>query len=253
MKKFLVLMLALLVCACAKKTPQPQIPVGGAEAIWESMLAHSRAASDAPFRDQISLRFGKDGDTRRVTATLWGNGGKIIRLDVFAGVGSLAARILENDDRFLLVSSRENKVYQHTGPDRPLLVIGSGLPWTLADTAALLNGKFTTVFGGDAVFQQTTSSGAFAYKLRSGAVLELDNSGLPIAWSQSDGWNLKIIYGDDSLPKSLRFHGPHGHIAILLVKSREYPETPFTPANMALEIPAGMPVLPLTRASGGLS
>lgn len=104
MKKLALLCCFLLACACAK---QPSTADLGPEAQarlenrWQKFTGASDAAPLAPYRLQMSLRFGTEGDTRRVTALFWGNGGRQLRLDVMAGVGAVVAKILEDGQHFL--------------------------------------------------------------------------------------------------------------------------------------------------------
>ena len=84
-----VVILSLLLCSCAGKTLQPADPAA-AQNRWQAFTQQSNIKS-APFRDSLSMRFGKEGDTRRVTALIWGNGDKTLRLDVLAGVGAVVA------------------------------------------------------------------------------------------------------------------------------------------------------------------
>ena len=86
------------------------------------------------------------------------------------------------------------------------------------------------------------------FNLADKARLEVDGRGLPIAWTQNGrGWSLDISYGDDDLPKSLKFNNAEGQMAILLVKSREKLDKPFSEEQLRLKIPAGTEALPLAK------
>lgn len=152
MKKLALLCCFLLACACAK---QPSTADLGPEAQarlenrWQKFTGASDAAPLAPYRLQMSLRFGTEGDTRRVTALFWGNGGRQLRLDVMAGVGAVVAKILEDGQHFLVYSPGENKAYFYQGAVKPLLKVGVPVPFDLEHLADLLNGRYAAVFGAE--------------------------------------------------------------------------------------------------------
>ena len=92
MKKLAIIFFVLALCACAKKTV---VETPGDTVLadrWNQMLAISKESTKAPWRMQMSLRFGDEGDTRRVTGIMWGNNDRKLRLDVMAGVGAIVAK-----------------------------------------------------------------------------------------------------------------------------------------------------------------
>lgn len=244
MKKIPVILLVLLLCACGQKmTPPSEVPEASIAERWQKMQA---MGDNQPWRLQLSLRFGSEGDTRRVTALLWGNNEDSMRLDVQAGVGATIAKAVSEGDSFLLYSPQENKAYWHEGDNRPLLRIGIPLPFTLAQLADILNGRYGRVFGTNYLKAEAAGSQLIAYTLekKPGGQLELDAAGLPQKWQGKD-WRLTFSYADSYLPKSLRFTAKNGKLAILLIKARETPKAPFTPAQMELVLPQGTEMLPL--------
>ena len=95
MKKFLALCCLcslVLLTACAKQPSLEMTPEAQArlEERWQKFTARGQDAAMAPYRLQMSLRFGTEGDTRRVTALFWGNSQRRLRMDVMAGVGATA-------------------------------------------------------------------------------------------------------------------------------------------------------------------
>lgn len=65
----------VLLCACARQpameTPSPEARAH-LEQTWQRYAAADAAVAPAPYRLQLSLRFGTEGDTRRVTAPVLG-------------------------------------------------------------------------------------------------------------------------------------------------------------------------------------
>ena len=247
MKKLLLLALCLLISACAARAPR--VETGETDTVWGKMQATSHAAA-GPYRLQLSMRFGEEGNTRRVTGVLWGNDSRNLRLDVMAGVGAILAKIQESPDAFILYAPRENRAYRHTGPQRPMLKIGIPVPFDLQSLAELLNGRFAQVFGDAYLTANADGSGA-SYEIDGplAGELVLDAAGAPVAWKQAGGaWTLKLAYNENEplKPKSLKLANINGQQAIIMVKQRETPE-PFDPSQLELAIPPGTVTLPLSR------
>ena len=95
--------------ACARQ-PVTVPPADGAGR-WQAFVARSEAIKEAPYLLNASLRFGTEGDTRRVTALLWGNDSRSLRMDVMAGIGAVVAKIWESGDEFLVYSPTENRAF----------------------------------------------------------------------------------------------------------------------------------------------
>lgn len=251
MKKILALLaLIALLAACAKQAPAP-MEEGGAAAAWQDMLRSSGRAEE-PYRIQLSMRFGQEGDTRRVTALLWGNSAEALRLDVMAGVGAVIAKISERGDDFLLYTPRDNRAFYHQGSTRPMLKIGVPVPFDLAQLAALLNGRFSAVFGSEPRSLAALPDGNVECALDGPLAgdLILGRNGAPLAWRQkTGGWRLEFSYGEEAplLPAKLNLSNANGKRAIILVKERERVDKPFDERQMELKIPAGAPLAPLSQ------
>ena len=138
MKKIIVFCCLVLLCACARQPVLQTSPENRAvlEQRWQKFAALGAAEKSKPYRLQLSLRFGTEGDTRRVTALFWGNSQRQLRLDVMAGVGTTVAKILEDGQHFLVYSPSENKAYFYQGATKPLLqnVEGMYLSYGIAAT-----------------------------------------------------------------------------------------------------------------------
>ena len=249
--------LSLLLAACAGKgreTPPPlDSPAAAArsEALWQALEAQSARHAAAPWRLSLSLRFGSEGNTRRVTALFWGNDDSHLRLDVMAGVGAVISNIVEGEQRFLVYSPRENVAYFHEGSTKPLLKVGVPVPLALADLAALLNGRYTRAFGTGHTPVAPEGDGAAAFSLdkRFGGVLTVDEQGLPVRWTENGakGWVMGILYDDQGLPRRLDLTHADGQKAIVLVKQRDSVKDPFSPDQLALTLPEDTPLLPISR------
>lgn len=253
--------LFLLLTACVRQVPPgTPAPPTTAHELWNRYASVCAAGMDAarPYRLQMSLRYGTEGDTRRVTALIWGNSDKHLRLDVSAGVGVMVASIMEDGDHFLVYAPNEQRAYFHQGAQKPLLSVGVPVPFGLGDLAALLSGRYGEVFGvhqsGEALLRP---DGNIVYTLAEApkpGTLELDAQGLPVLWQdggkgKDGGWSLNIAYDDSPTPLPRRLEITHtgGQRAIVLVKERDYPSSPFTDAQLGLTIPEDTPVLPLRQ------
>ena len=239
-KFFLVALACLVVVACARK---PVVETTGAleQERWQQYLAVCDAAKPEPYRLQMSLRFGNEGDSRRVTALAWGNDTSWVRLDVMAGMGVTVAKIMQDGEHFLVFDPRNNKAYFHQGANKPLLKIGVPLPFDLGQLTALLCGQYAGVFGRESVGM----SGA-AHALPGDATLTLDNQGRPVAWAERNGWQMELGHDDDGLPTKVRLTHPNGKKAIVLVKEREKP-APFAAEQLRIALTPGTDVLPLAK------
>lgn len=250
MKKIILLIALIILSGCAK-SPLPPVSEDETARIWHKMETAS-AEAPGPYRLQLSMRFGEEGDTRRVTGLLWGNGDKTLRLDVMAGVGAIIAKIAESGDEFLAFMPRENTAYFHEGSNRPLLKVGVPVPFDLLQLADLLNGRFAQVFGSSPGSASLLKNGNASFVLEGpmAGELELNADGAPVDWRQkTGGWQLALAYDDNSpyLPKSLRLQNINGKRAIILVKERESVTQPFSADQLTLTPPAGAKLLPLSE------
>jgi len=255
----LCLMSALLLLnACATRQSGKPLDPTTAQRIWTDYLQYAAKSAEAhrqPSRLQASLRFGGNDDGRRVIVLLWENGGGPIRLDVRAGVGVSAAKILQTDSRFLVYAVQENRAYYHDGSQQSLLAYGLPLPFGLRDLAALLAGDYSAVFGltppKDPRGTQNGGMSLVLPKKNPSGVLELDSQGLPRSWKEEkDGWSLTFAYDDDkAFPRPAQIEARHanGNYAILLVKERHRPDQPFTQEQLELKLLPGTPLLPLRQ------
>ena len=233
-----LLVLSLQACATRGTEIGTSAPSDASNAAWQAYqgYAYARASDHDPYRLSGSLRYGSQGDTRRVETLLWSNGYLPIRLDVMAGIGALVARIQETQDSFTAYAPNENKAIVHKGPQRVQLNFGRPVPFSLRDFSSLMRGRFHEVFGA-------------AEGLNPRALLELRPDGLPVRWSAEKGWVMDITYDDGNppLPYKFKLTHPDGYSAILLVKDRQKPNAAFRDDQLALELPAGTIIEPIKK------
>ena len=246
-----------LLNACAARQGETPLEPLTARNIWEGYAQYAAKSAEEhrhPSRVQASLRVGGKDEERRVIVLLWENGGGPIRLDVRAGVGMSAAKILQTDSRFLLYSMLENRAYSHEGPQQSLLAYGLPLPFGLRDLAALLAGDYGAVFGlAPPEDPRSAQDGGMFFTLPKkgspGGVLELDAHGLPRSWrEEKGGWRLTFTHdGDKAFPRPEQIEARHenGNYAVLLVKERRRPDRPFAPEQLDLRLPPDIQALPL--------
>lgn len=245
----------LFLGACACQTADSLSPAATDDGRWRQYASVAQPAS-TPYRIGMSLRFGEEGNTRRVTALLWGNGNADLRLDVMAGVGALVASVADKGDAFLLYAPRDHVAYVHEGSNKPLLKIGVPVPFGLSQLSALLRGQYAQVFGTEyrnARPGPADAEGSLAYLLegRPGGLLCLDAQGRPVRWQEKEGrehgWIMDIDYDDAALPRRLKLSHDNGKRAIVLIKDRETPAAPFSADAMRLDLPADTRILPLEK------
>ena len=148
MKSFAIIFFVLALCSCAKKLLWRRLATLSFADRWDQMLAISKGKHQSPWRMQMSLRFGDEGDTRRVTGIMWGNNDRKLRLDVMAGgKGAIVAKILEDGPHFLIYATQINKAYFHQGEKQAAFQVGVPVPFDLPQLAEVLNGNYAAVFG----------------------------------------------------------------------------------------------------------
>lgn len=264
--------LALVFLAGCTARTQPKgvaVPVDQAVAAWNAydLYASDREAENAPYRLNASVRFGKEGDTRRVVVLIWSNGEAVaagvtgaagregltpavdpIRMDVMAGMGSVVARLREARGEFVAYTPGEASAMVYNGRGRVRVNIGTPLPFGLRDFTALLRGRFHEVFGPvEGTAPVFSAKGNIIYTLVGGdrqGTLELRPDGLPVRWEENgkDGWIMDLDYevweGEFlQRPYKISLADADGRSAILLVKNREMPPRRFTTEQLALPLP----------------
>ncbi len=250
-------------CACAKPSMGPID--SDADALWKN-YAKSAQTLNKPFRNALSLRYGTEGRTDRVSALLWGNSSQTLRLDISASVGITVAKILESPQGFMLYIPQEEVAYAQEGAKKTSFNIGIPLPLSLEHVSLLLQGHYATVFGlqfdGKPMPLKETDlalygfpelpEDAVAYALEDGPMrgtLVLNALGQPIFWQEdnSTGWTMEFSYKEheEQTYKLYIRHLASDRKAIIIVKERASDLNLFTPEQMRLILPQETVVYPL--------
>lgn len=251
--------------ACVRTTDTALPPVDAALAAdrWERFkTASSRAEALAgPFQGNATLYYSGKEDSQRVSTYFWGNGGQNapypLRLDIMMGPGSIIAQAREDTRGIFIYVPRDNLVYH--GEGRGLLAFGVPVPFTLADLAALVTGRFGTLFSipGDACPQASMGEkGGIAYHIsgaRLAGAVTLSSDGLPVTWREDaeKGWTLAIEYWPDSTrptPRKLYISHPDGAEATFIIRELDRPSAVFTPEQLELAVPQNTRLAPLGEA-----
>lgn len=233
-----------MLSGCAGQAPKP-MNYAEAENYWQKFI---ETKPSSPYRLELSLRLGLKGDTRRVTALLWGNDSTTIRLDAMAGVGSIVAQIFSDSQNFLVVAPTESLAYTHTGSNQPLLKIGGlPLPLSLHNLTDILTGHAAKVFGQSHGEVKTQNKGLLSYKLleKMPGEITLDAKGRLVGWNSSS-WTMQVEYDEQDCLSRLSLENHKGERTILTVRDRAK-VAPFTLAQMSLTIPNGFKIKPLAN------
>ena len=245
----------LCMTACAR---QPQLPplTDAQLADLTSRYTQRETAMNTglPWRINLALRAGQEQDgkteSRRITALLWGNDAQHgpIRLDVMAGIGATIANAREDAQELVLFLPQDNCALLASGEDsrRALEALGVHLPLDLTDMAALLLGRFDSLFIPDWGRAGRTSKGLAEVPLVNkqgflpGKII-LDNEARPIFWEDpASGWIMEMAYSiTPNEPDRLKALHKDGQFAILVIKTNETPSAPYTDKQLELRIPRG--------------
>ena len=186
-----------------------------------------------------------------MTTLIWGDPSSSLRMDITAGVGATLAKAFEDKNTFMVYVLRENKVYTHKGARKPTLRLGAPLPLTLTDILTLLNGDYQHLFRLSPQPARTGQKGTMRYHLADGKLpgtVDINADGLPVRWESAaqQGWSMTITPNEAGLPTRLELEHPQGKRLILLVKSREFLQSPFTSKQLTLTLPEGTREQPIT-------
>ena len=233
-----------------------------AEHRWDRYLDVS-GGREIPVAFTASVRYTlPDESGHRILLTLWSNGGQPYRADISAGFNTIVAKILESPDIFSMYVPSEETVYFYDGGGKPGLKLGRPVPFTPESIIRILTGNYAGVFGILGSVPRMERNDDISYLLTGdspvtdGARLTLNSLGLPVLWRDADpdGWKMEIDYDDDSgadrpgLPERITLTQSDGYEAIFLVKSRNYPKTPFTKEQLKLKLPPDTKIQPFPTA-----
>ena len=264
----LVLLLGLTACATRYGStlppppplPEPQTDDKAAQ-IWQRFMIRSDAAEGMtePFRINANLRYTDSaGKNTRVSSLLWGNGHVDspwpLRLDLLAGVGTVVAKVHEDATRFTAFVPDENTAWVHEGGAQTLASFGVPVPLSLSYLTMLLTGRSGLLFipasmqigqaNADVPPENLLTENGTRYIVpdaRLPGIIELSESGAPIAWTElrPDGWSIAFESDEVNplLPIRLRISHPKGYSALIVVREITRVSPPYSTAQMGLVLP----------------
>ena len=262
-----LLLLSSIFTGCATKLPSTTLPQteadeAEAKAVWDRYLAAFGQDPHKPFNIESTFRYVKpDGESHRATLRIWGNGGYPYRMDVLAGMGAVAAQMRDDTNSLLIYMPQENRLYTHTGPDKPVLGLsglGVPMPFSLADLTSILQGHYTELFGDSYSAAYSTNSSALHFDLNSDKMpgyLVLNQDGVPVSWVSkvTKGWKIYFSFGEpakgDNTPQleKMIINHAQGYAVTLWFKGITYPDAPYTKKQLELNIPADTEKLPMRQ------
>jgi len=236
--------------------PPPSLPEAkpddNAAQIWQRFTARANSAEGmtGPFRISANLRYTDSaGKNTRVSSLLWGNNQADspwpLRLDLLAGVGMVVAKVHEDATSFTAFSPDENTAWVHEGGAQTLASFGVPVPLSLSDLTLLLTGRSGLLFIPTAMpSEHTLTANGARYTVpdaRLPGVIELSESGAPIAWTElkPGGWSIEFEPDEVNplLPTRLRISHPQGHSALIVVREIARVSPPYSTAQMELVLP----------------
>ncbi len=256
-----------LLAGCATKLPSTTLPQtladeAEAKAVWDRYLAAFGQESQNPFNIESTFRYIKpDGESHRATLRIWGNGGYPYRMDVLAGMGAVAAQMRDDTSSLLIYMPQENRLYTHTGPDKPVLGLsglGVPMPFSLADLTSILQGHYTKLFGNTYSAAYSTHSSVLHFELdneKMPGYLVLDQNGTPVSWTSkvTKGWKITFDFstpdkGENTpqLDKMVVNHA-QGYAVTLWFKGITLPPQPYTNKQLELTVPKDAEKLPMRQ------
>lgn len=261
------LLLACMFAGCATKMPSTTLPQtkadeAEAKAVWDRYLASFGQEPHTPFNIESTFRYLKpDGESHRATLRIWGNGGYPYRMDVLAGMGSVAAQMRDDTNSLLIYMPQENRLYTHTGKDKPILGVsglGVPMPFSLADLTSILQGHYTELFGDAYSAAYSTSSDALHFDLSSDKMpgyLVLNQDGVPMSWTSkvTKGWKITFDFSapgkGENAPQLNKMVVNHaqGYTVTLWVKGVDHPDTPYANKQLELNVPKDAEKLPMRQ------
>lgn len=263
-------LLLLAVAGCAPRTvPGTALHTPGAA--WKSFRANYCVPPAAPaVKIKASLYYSQVHPrkrTNRTLATLWGDFGGAMRMDVSASIGKLLAHIRENGDGLLVFYPADNEAYTHVNPVLGATRLGMPFPFSLKVLAAVLAGDFSDLAtkAYAAAERIDGSHPGYAFDLDHGLVtrVTLDVAGRPVlvegrtvkSYTEARTWRLEINRYQEPegekapLPGRVTLALDNGEKGVLHIKSRELMLAAWPVGSLDLPLPDG--VEPIRLDNGG--
>ncbi|MBR3881134.1 MAG: hypothetical protein IKJ34_06045 [Mailhella sp.] len=254
----------LLLSGCAAKKA-PLVVQDDAMTRWARFLQRSESVSYDLL--SCSLRFGPVNKTNRVTCLIWSGlpggdsspaamqdlEGRVVRVDLSAGLGTMVGRILFSGDEMLLVVPQEKAAYFGAASRESLhRLLGVSLPLSIQQLNHFLAGGMAAaldVLRPEGYEKRDDGRVSYTCSLPDSdyCEVELDHDALPVRLSVPGKWTMDITYDDQGRPSRLsgRMHSVEGEQRLVLQVKERQPES--SAPGLELKIPAGFTVTPLIR------
>jgi hypothetical protein len=241
--------LAFFAAGCAAMQPAPDGSAPDPGELWSSLTAPSAHEAQA-FSANATLYHTGQGETHRLGLQIWGDFSLPVRLDVQAGIGATVLMLRESaEDMLALYPSDETAVIYR---DKRMAMAGLGLdtPFSLADLARFLAGRFDGILPDTYVSHEITPDGLVVYTLAADSpvrTLAAGSGGL-IHSLGGEGWSLVVERMASDTPEPgwaerILIELSKESQAALILKSFETRQLPWSPRALDLDIPAGTGIL----------
>lgn len=239
-----------LLTGCASIKQEASTILEDAETVWHryNEYVERNEKKTGPYRIQGSLLYSSDSKMRRANVVIWSNGRYPIRLDAMVGLGTVIARMYEDQSERIVYLPKEKNVIISNKIENTLLDLDISLPFNLYCFVALFHGQFYNAFGQIRMINPNyMSNGNIKYILSGGRVsgtLEVSQEGWPIKWDDpTSGWTLDIDYNQKiSLPDKIVISHYTKNKLVFTIKSQEFLMQKFSNAQLKLDIPSGVTV-----------
>lgn len=176
----LAVLAALVLASCAKPYKTYDSAFQVFDAFRTRYLGRPPAGQGVVTQSSLVYRAG----TRqvRILIDFWGLYGRPLRMDAWSSVGGSLAHILEDDQGLAAYYPDQAKVYTHRDPVAGARLLGLPFPFSLADLADVLTGRFDPLVPGRYASAQAGPGAGFTYSFSEGDVTELvlDAGGRPV-------------------------------------------------------------------------
>ena len=175
-----LLILAVALTGCAK----PFKTYDSAYQVFEAFRARylGRTVAGKSLVTQSSLVYRAGTRQVRIIIDFWGEYSRPLRMDAWSSVGGSLAHILEDDQGLAAYYPDQSKVYTHRDPVTGARLLGLPFPFSLADLADVLTGRFDGLVPPRYAEAQAGPGSLYTYRFSEGDVEELllDAGGHPV-------------------------------------------------------------------------
>lgn len=250
------LALLLLMAGCASKQPGAPVAADEAKTVFAAFRTGLAPSQPAPaFSLSGSMSFSRGNRSGRLNYRLYGDYGRLVRLDLTTAVGGAYASLFEDEREFIAFIPARNTVYRHADTRQGAAKLGMPLPFSLRELAALTSGRYEALVPDRFAAAKKTADGyqyAFSGSARFSS-LTLDFAGVPrhLVGVGVEPW--KIDFEDaEAAPglaapvaRKLTLTTPGGATLIVRVKSLQARPSPYPAADLELPVPPNAVERPL--------